>query len=787
MLVLVTLVAFALRLHRLADGNVWWDEGYSISLARQDLVSLALATAGDVHPPVHYWFLHGWIRLVGETELVVRFSSVWFALLAIPLIYRLGRRIFGREVGLTAAALLATSRFHVEWSQQIRMYTLVMVLAMLSIALTLRLWERPRRRDWAASVAVTTAGLYTLYLSGLVPLVESLATGLLWLLPVGGRRLSAGFLARWTGAQLLSLALFAPWVALFLNTPHATPKLLYPIDLRGFLHASATAFPLGISAYVERYTPVTLAHLAILALAVAVVARRPLQRVGVLLYALLLIPPVVVYALSFPNPVLYAPNLSVRYLLIFLPAYHLLVAAGFHKLRRAPGILIAAFLAGAAVWSLMDYYSGRRLVDDYQTVVRYLAAHGRTGDAVILNSDRDWPIYLYYAGGTLPWYGVGSLEPIAPAGAAELLAPLLARHGSLWLLTSDSAADSDPAGHVPAWLGAHSRLVGTITAGRRALALYSTDPARSVGGPVTLRPSRPVDVAFDGGLIVLGYDLPVAEIAPDEILRLAVYWQVAGPLPADARAALRLLDERGVVYRDVPVPLSFTLPPDRWPAGQTVRADYALPIPRAMPPGSYTLVLAAVFGDRDLPAVGSSGAGGARLRSIRVVGPGVSQPTVPLQYPTDDSLGDRIRLLGYDLATAPGGELQSGVPVRGALAPGTALRLRLAWQALRAMDRPYTVFLQLVGSQINPATGNPVWAQRDAFPQAGRHPTSEWVPGEVVLDDYELTVPANAPPGEYVVQVGFYELATGRRLPVVQDGQAKGDSIVLLLATLRSH
>lgn len=800
-LLLASLVALALRLYRLPDSNVWWDEGYGVYLARKDLLTLALETAGDVHPPIHYWFLHVWIRLVGETELAIRYSSVAFAVASVPLIYWLGRRTLGRGVGLVAALLLATSRFHVEWSQQIRMYTLVVALAMLSIALTLDLWERPRRRLWVAHVAVTVFGLYTLYLSGLVPLVESLATVLLWLLPVGGRRLELGFVLRWAGAQAIALALFVPWALLFKSLPRATPAVLFPIDLQTFLHASATAFPLGISAYVQRYTPITLAALALATLGGLAVARPARRRLGVLLYALLLVPPGVVYALSFPNPVLYAPNLSVRYLLIFIPAYHLLVAAavcllwrGFPRSPRASPwsalpraaafAATSAFLAAIAAWSLADYYPQRRLVDDYQTVARYLKAYARPGDAVVLNSDRDWPIFAYHYDGGLERYGVGSLEPITPRGADELLAPILTKHGSLWLLTSDNAYDSDPAGHVVAWLQAHARTVGEVAGPRRKLTLYSTDPARAVSTPAAVLPRRALDVTFEGGLAALGYDLATAEVEPGEDLRLALYWRAPGPLPADAHAALRLVGRDGLIYRDVRAPLRPAYSPNLWQAGQIVRADYQVPIPKAMPGGSYGLALAVASGGRELPAVWSSGTT-APLRTIRVRGPeGMASPRPAPQRALGVTLGDRVQLLGYDLAVQPDRGLSAGVPARGEITPGAALRLRLYWESLQAVDRPYTVFVQLIGQQANPATGNPVWAQQDSQPVRGQRPTDSWVPGEVIADEYELVVPS-APAGQYQLHVGLYHQPTGKRLAVLEGGRQSGDSLILLEGVLR--
>ena len=60
MLLLTLLLAFGLRLYRLVDKPVWWDEGWSVWLARRDFLGIAVRTASDEHPPLHYWLLHLW-------------------------------------------------------------------------------------------------------------------------------------------------------------------------------------------------------------------------------------------------------------------------------------------------------------------------------------------------------------------------------------------------------------------------------------------------------------------------------------------------------------------------------------------------------------------------------------------------------------------------------------------------------------------------------------------------------------------------------------------------------
>ncbi|MBI2911531.1 MAG: glycosyltransferase family 39 protein, partial [Chloroflexi bacterium] len=158
----ILLLAFGLRLYRLGQADVWWDEGFSVWLARFDPVSIAQMTVVDEHPPLHYWLLSLWARLAGETEVAVRFSSLFFGVLSIALLYRLGASLLGTAGGLSAAALLAVSRFHVWWSQEIKMYALAIFLSLLGLWFFVGLVRRPSRTAWIGHVAAMTLALYTL-------------------------------------------------------------------------------------------------------------------------------------------------------------------------------------------------------------------------------------------------------------------------------------------------------------------------------------------------------------------------------------------------------------------------------------------------------------------------------------------------------------------------------------------------------------------------------------------------------------------------------------------------
>ncbi len=121
-----------------------------------------------------------------------------------------------------------------------------------------------------------------------------------------------------------------------------------------------------------------------------------------------------------------------------------------------------------------------------------------------------------------------------------------------------------------------------------------------------------------------------------------------------------------------------------------------------------------------------------------------------IPHPLDVTFGDAIKLLGYDLETA-------------SVEPGGQVALTLYWQALAPTERPYSVFVHLLGEGDIPI------AQRDTYPGVGLLSTTRltaWLePGDVWADRYVIRVPRTAyAPDVAQVAVGLYNYADGTRL-----------------------
>src|SRR5690242_14786936 len=89
LLLALMLAAFALRIYHLDAQSFWSDEGISVIRARNDFGAL-LAALPLEHMPLYFAGLHVWMLLAGEGDFAVRFFSLLFSVLAVPLAYDLG-------------------------------------------------------------------------------------------------------------------------------------------------------------------------------------------------------------------------------------------------------------------------------------------------------------------------------------------------------------------------------------------------------------------------------------------------------------------------------------------------------------------------------------------------------------------------------------------------------------------------------------------------------------------------------------------------------------------------
>lgn len=799
-LCLLVLLGAGLRMHRLDVQSIWYDEAFSVYLASQPALDLVAGVEPD-HLPLYFLLLHFWMPLAGQSELALRYLSLLFGVLAIPLVYVLGRRLLDRWTAVAAAAIAAVSPFFVYYSQETRMYSLVAVQATLATYLLARA-ARGERRLWLPYALVAASLLYTHYYGLLFVGAQALLVAG-WFALALRRQGFAGLrpsLVPWLAAEAGIALAFLPWAlarAHVFETHVSAARA--SLTLESIFWKVAIAFGLGHSVetlipnstdpwYYADHRLATILSLGFLAIAALGLARSlhpelgckggatprilgsPSRGtvttsgsdllphwapVGLLVVTLLVVPVLAAYLTSVGRR-----DFTARYLTPIAPVYYLLLAGGLDALRRrsAPLLGLAAlFLFGSMAFALSNYYGEERYArDDFRSAAAYLAERSQPGEAVLCNARYSRLALDYYRPGKPPCVGLPAEYPPSEAATEQRVGELARSHELLWLVLWQDYY-SDPDHYLEGWLNRHAYPIAErrLHGGVRVKG-YLTSPPIVAASAV---PNR-LDAPLGDRVKLVGYELSPAVTGDD--LRVALYWQPLGPLPESYTAFVHLVDATGRRWaqHDSP-PVNGSFPTDRWRPGQVIRDEHTLVLPAFTPPVGYRLEVG-LYEPGSLRRLGEAGRDRVEIPGLKVergdAAPNeASLKEVPNRVEAD--FGGQLALLGHAL---------SG-PRRGGEA-----ELTLYWRALSTVPADYTVFVHLLDS------GGQIRAQGDSPPAGGIYPTSAWQPGEVVRDPRPLRLPANLPPGEYRLVVGLYDPATGRRLETKSAWwAAKADKLTL--------
>ncbi len=274
------------------------------------------------------------------------------------------------------------------------------------------------------------------------------------------------------------------------------------------------------------------------------------------------------------------------------------------------------------------------------------------------------------------------------------------------------------------------------------------------------RPHKPSNAAsFDaenvlqarlGPLTLLGFQgVPEAVLSGDRV-SLSLFWEADAPPRMDYDLYLKLADLEGAEELEIRQPLS-PYPTSLWQAGDRFQTVHRLHVSPTLPAGVYGLAVRLQAAEDAADASDQ-----IELGKVEVL-PRQRSFSLPddISNRVDLRFGDSIHLRGYHLE-------------RMEAEPGGELPLTLHWQAdanADPTDRSYTLFVHLLGPD------GVVQGQVDRVPGGGAWQTSSWAPGQVIVDRIDLPVPAEAPPGEYTMAVGFYDPQYGGRLSVTTGAQ----------------
>lgn len=361
LLILLLLLGGAVRMYKLDGKGLWYDELGTALYTAPDK-SLLEVVRGPLEVPVipappFYFLITHLFRQVSESEFLLRLPSVFYGVLAIAAMFILGKALLGPREGLIGAFLLAVSSFHVRYSQEARYYSLLMLLATLSLYFLYRGLRGNDRLSWLGYVVSSTLAMFTHLFALLFIAVEGVyaviyfARGRLGGRPFGDEQGSRSW---WRGEPFFSflLSVLVMGMLYLPMLPYTVGGLLSRKGLAGHIPVNVNRMSLSyLAGIVDLFgagagVPL-FCYLLALGLGLYLMARRSRQQL--VLAGLWITLPFLV-ALLVPA----GHNFRLRYVIFVLPVFLLVVSAGLVGLSQLISSWIAESVRRGRLGSLLQ-------------------------------------------------------------------------------------------------------------------------------------------------------------------------------------------------------------------------------------------------------------------------------------------------------------------------------------------------------------------------------------------------------------------------------------------------
>ncbi|MBD8272797.1 glycosyltransferase family 39 protein [Pseudomonas fluorescens] len=385
-------LAMVLRFYHLTSAAIWGDEGSSLLLSEYAVSDLWFHAAHDVHPPLYFLLLRGWIEMFGDSIWSIRSMSAIPGAVVVGLGIWLTRQLSTRRAAVLAGILLALLPTAVRYSQEVRMYSLLGVW-LLGATLALVYWTRQpeRTRYLAAYVLLMSAGFYTHYFTALCVLVHWTYLGLQ---PPGQRLITR---PAWWVANAAIVVLYLPWLPNLLDLVQHVEQLKVGGDIGWEEPVSLLSLPSMIWQFVlqdegvDLWAPLFWMFPLWLVAVVWVTAwRNPGAHLPALFF---LLPLLLVYGVSFISPVFIE-----RYLTVYALGLPIVLAMAIDRLPSRLSWLGAAQLVLFVGMELLGLKNNFEVdeQDQFNVPVEFVNRNYQEDDRIVL-SDMMWYLsYVYY-------------------------------------------------------------------------------------------------------------------------------------------------------------------------------------------------------------------------------------------------------------------------------------------------------------------------------------------------------------------------------------------------------
>ena len=403
LVIVIVIIGAGLRIFRIGKESFWHDEMTSVVPITAKSISdipEAILQVDPWQPPLHFILVRLWITIFGKSEAAFRLFSALCGVLAIPVVYKLASEMYEEKTGLYASLIFAASFQNIALSQEVRNYTMLALLALVSFLYLYRMTQRKKTSDIIFYTLSIIAALYTHYLIGFILIVQNL------LFFVFHKKFKIR-VREWIAVQAIGALSFLPMIKIFI---WQFDRFLKPEHFAWIKPPTIKTMAGTIIAFIGGNSITTLFFMAVCVVAIIKFkeARQdqgevkgvpaPAKRTafdqffeGAFLALWIAVPIVVMFAVSKVKTTLLGPG---RYTLYLAPAYYILIARGSVKLKKA-GIAIIVFalvLTLCPVTKMYTTYSKPR----WQQAEKELRVSEYDVEMILYPEKHKWEVMYYF-------------------------------------------------------------------------------------------------------------------------------------------------------------------------------------------------------------------------------------------------------------------------------------------------------------------------------------------------------------------------------------------------------
>lgn len=440
-LLLIILLGSFLRIYGLGSESIWFDEAVSINVSQQSVALIIEKT--ELHPPLYYIILHFWMLLFGTSEVATRSLSAIFGIISIFLIYQVGRTLFNHRVGLISGFLSGISYFHIYYSQEMRNYSLLLLLTLLSFFLFIKILraDKARRLYFPLLFLANICLAYTHVFGLFVIMSQIFYFILLW---KKYKQLRIWFF----GLQIATLLFFLPWIPTLIGKISAIshgfwipePSPMYVVSTIGTYAGSGWGQIPLLAAF---FLLCLMGLFSIKRLGGKWSLSKPLSSMKGQNWSISLeqVEEILLLLIWFSFPIVvpfiisrfFTPIYITRYTIGASPALYLLVAKGISTFTKKKAIyLILVLIVVLSLPGLQHYYA-HDVKPQWRETADFIEYNSQADDAIIISADFTQIPFDYYYEGNLERVGIDR-DVKDPLMLAAIVDKAVAGKERLWLI-----------------------------------------------------------------------------------------------------------------------------------------------------------------------------------------------------------------------------------------------------------------------------------------------------------------------------------------------------------------